>query len=560
MADGGKGWLQSLFTPLIKSAAERPKVTASLAPNGPAKGLLVDPMAVQRSGSGFYYRPTSLSYEALRAIAYNTPIVKAIIQTRIGQVQSFARRPKHDFDIGLRVRLKDPTAKMTAGAKKQAAFIEDFILQCGVPGRDRVVTDDNFRTFTAKVVRDMMVFDQGNWQNQYRRDGKPYAMIAMPALSMRVAERESEVNRDLQFGQTIEPTDLNAPRYVQIYQNTVIAEFTPREMAWLIRNPVTDLDHFGYGWSEIENMLPVIQALVWAEQYNRKFFSQGSVIKGLLNIKGDVPQRQLEQFRNEWHSLVSGIENAFRTPVVASKEGVEFLEMHSNNRDMEYAEWVNHCIREICAGFAIASDEIGISFGNVGQSKSMFENSAESKLKWSRDRGLRPLLNTYEDGLNSHIVQQIDPDFVLEFYGLDVEDEKDRLAMVKDYVSHVLTVDEGRKMLGREPLPDGSGAIILSPVWQQMKQLQDANKQQADGAAPDVGGGGPDAPPEFSPDDFGDPNADEPQAGGEGVDPAADQESGIVDEKGKQPAPDVQKSLNAAQPKRKTVRITTIEV
>lgn len=550
MADGGKGWVQGLFSSLVKSETGKDRAIApSLAPRAKAKGFLLDPLVMQQSSGGFYTR-TPMSYEALRLIAYNAPLIKAIIGTRISQVQAFARRPKHDFDLGIRVRPTDPNAKLTPATRKEADYITNFILQCGVPGRDRAVTGDNFRTFTAKVVRDSLIFDQLNWQNRFRRDGKPYEMVAMPAMTMRIKQLPEEVASELGTESVIRAVSPDEPRYVQIYQERVIAEFTPRELAWVVRNPVSDVDHFGYGWSEIENMIPIIQGLSWAEEYNRRFFSQGAAIKGLINIKGDITQRQLEQFRNEWHALVTGVNNAFRTPVVASKEGVDWLPMHSNNREMEFSEWMNYLIKQACSHYQIAPEEVNFQYGNAGAGKSMFENSQESKLKWSRDRGLRPLLNAFEDGLNANVVQQINPDFVMEFYGLDVEDEKDRLEMVSKYVTTVLTIDEGRKMINRDPLADGSGGIILSPVWMQAKTAASAGANQP----PAVGGAdAADDGMEFSPDDFADKTPAKPavsKASAQAVDKGAFQDDGAVE--GVQ---EVQKSRT-----RKVVRITTIEV
>lgn len=558
------GWLADLSGQLVKSQASAGRVKLELAPRANAKGQLIDPLIPTRTGTGFYYRPTALSYEALRAIAYSTPILKAIFSTRVTQAQMFAKRPLHDFDIGMRVKLRDPNAKMTPAARKQAAYIEDFILQCGVPGRDRVVTDDNFRTFTAKVIRDSMIFDQLNFQTQYRRDGKPYAMLAMPAMSMRLrempAEEEARANV-FASDQTIEPTNPDEPRYVQVYNSHVIADFTPRELAWGVRNPVTDIDHFGYGWSEIESLIPIIQAIVWAEAYNRKFFSQGSGVKGVLNIKGDLTSRALEQFRNDWHAMVVGVENAFRTPVLASKEGIEWLEMHSTNKEMEYSEWINYLIKVICSHYQIDPGEVKFFYGNTGQSSAMFENSQEAKLKSSKDNGLRPILYTYEDCLNSHVVQPIDPDFTMGFVGIDADDEKDKLENTKKYVSTIYTVDEGRALYGKPPLPNGEGKVILDPTWMQNRTQLLQQKAAAAGQGLNPGESfGDAAGGDFNPDDFGQDGEDKNGDGLTDEDPQTKVDAGADQDTGQVETAEVQKSLARRRRVKRVVRVTTIEV
>jgi HK97 family phage portal protein len=539
VADGG-GWIASAYKSLVKSES-RPSPGRSLvrdtAVGSMAKGYLLDPMAMQNSSGGFYQR-MPMSYEALRIIGTNAPLISAIVGTRISQIQSFARRPKHDFDIGLRVRMRDPNAKMTRAARAECEYITNFIMQCGVPGRDRAVMGDNFRQFTAKVIRDSLFFDQANWQVRFDKGGKPYEMIAMPAMQMRIKQLQKETDSVIESDATIDPIDPDDMRYVQIYQERKIAEFSRREMAWMVRNPTSDTDHFGYGVSEIETMIPLILSLAWAEEYNTRFFSQGASIKGLINIKGDISTRQLEQFRNEWHALVTGVSNAWRTPVLASKEGVDWLSMHANNREMEFSEWINYRIKQICGKFQIAPEEVNFQYGNIGQGKAMFENSAESKLKWSRDRGLRPLLTGYEDELNSSVVQQINADCVAEFVGLDIEDEKDRLGMIKDYVSTVLTVDECRKMLGRTPLPNGTGKIILNQIWMSAQKPAGEPAEGADFSASDFS----------SDDDAGDDEPDE-----------ADGESDKPDEDGEEKPAD-KDTAEVQKSRSKVVRITTIEV
>lgn len=73
---------------------------------------------------------------------------------------------------------------------------------------------------------------------------------------------------------------------------------------------------------------------------NTKFFTQGSAIKGLINIKGAIPDRQLRAFRRMWYSMVTGAHNAWKTPIVNADE-IQWLSMHSTNREMEYAQWMD---------------------------------------------------------------------------------------------------------------------------------------------------------------------------------------------------------------------------
>lgn len=471
----------------------------------PAKGTLVDVFNPFQVTHGYQARPSGLDYDALRKIAMSFPIIAAIIRTRVNQAAAFAKVPKDDFDLGFRVKPRDDKQKMTKAVKKVADEITEFVLCCGEPDEGRDYTNDSLQSLIRKAVRDSLIFDQINLQVVPRLDGTPYEVLAMPAHTMRLSwdprwNAAHPIADSAGFSQAsgsvyrqteIPKQDPNAPRYVQIYQNVPIADFTSYEMSWGVRNPRSDLEVGEYGYSELEELVGVLTQLASADSYNALLYLQGAMADGFLNFtEGNIPKDQIREFVRQWRIQVMGVENSHRMPVM-NAPGLEWVTMgRMSQKDMEFSKYYDHLIRIVCANFQIDPAEINFVYGNVGQSSSLAQGGPEDKIKTSRDRGLRPIMSLLAQLLTQYIVRRFNDDFTLEFTGINPETEMERIDKLVKKTQHIITVNEAREELGYEAREDGD--IILNQVWLQAKQGEQAAAQGAPGqegppAGPDEG-------------------------------------------------------------------------
>jgi hypothetical protein len=214
--------------------------------------------------------------------------------------------------------------------------------------------------------------------------------------------------------------------------------------------------------------------------------------------------------------MISGVENAWRSPVLNSDGDVQWVSMHTSNRDMEFSMWMDFLIKLISGVFQIDPMELGFKYGNSGQDKAMFETGNMAKLTASRDKGLRPLLEFVAEAITDYIIKPIDKDFVFEFIGLERHSKDDLAKLNQQRVKTTHTPNELRAEQDLEPLgdPDDPNNIynnILDPV---VGQSLATDKQMALAASMPVDGGGdgsedPDQPddgadtgPDFSEEDF----------------------------------------------------------
>ena len=258
------------------------------------------------------------------------------------------------------------------------------------------------------------------------------------------------------------------PSFVQIYQGNIKADFYPWELCFGIRNPSTSLHSIGYGISELEELVTTVTSMLWADEYNKRFFSQGSAPKGLLRVKGNVNEKQLQAFRQEWLSMISGVQQSWKTPIVDAD--IDWIDLQKNNRDMEYSAWSEYLIKLSCAIYAIDPNEIGFNISTTPGTKSLFESNNEGQLKHSKDKGLYPLLKFIQRKINKYIVSQIDPNYEFQFVGLNGMTIQEELDVEIKKLSNFQTVNEIRKKYSLEPVEGGD--LILNPTFAQQKMME----------------------------------------------------------------------------------------
>lgn len=438
------------------------------------RAMFHDPYSITDWG-GWRQRPSSLTYEIMRETASANGVISAIINHRTHQVAAFCRPQQGRYDKGYRVQLRDRRDKrkgMTPAEQKEAESIERMLETTGLLLPEEKPADrDSFKAFCKKAVRDVLTYDQWCWEKIRDQKGRPSRFVALPSETIRPAVADVEHMDPEQHRDRV--------AYVQVYENTVISEFGVDDLAWCIQNPRSDLRANGFGYSPIEMIIRLITAWLFGFEYNQKFFTQGSAIKGLLNIKGAIPDRQLKAFRRMWYTMISGVGNAWKTPILNSDE-IQWVSMHTSNRDMEFGAWIDYVTKLICAAYGIDPVEINFIFGSSAGSSLFDRRPNQAEVTESKDKGLAPLLDHIADHLNTHLIWELNPDFEFGFVGFDAQSEEaERKAKIEE-VKAFKTVNEIRAEMDEEPLPKELGDVILESNWLQWAQAKAAEDEGAE--------------------------------------------------------------------------------
>ena len=453
----------------------------------PTKAFFIDPLEFN-ANLGYKDKPYSLTYTTLKRMS-KTPIINAIIKTRKNQVAGFAEPQSDKYSTGFIVqkkRQKGDDTKMSKEEQKIANSITDFIMNCG--GQNSW-TDDDFDTFIRKIVDDSLTYDQMTFECIRNRRGKLERFIATDAATFRLADSAFMadytnpyikkngiwVNENLRIQNQAEMKNGYYPTYVQIYQNALASEFYPWELCFGVRNPSTSIYTNGYGCSELEELINIVTSMLWGDEYNRRFFSQGSAPKGLLRVKGNMNETALQQFKQQWQAMINGVMQSWRTPVVEAD--VDWIDLQKSNRDMEYSAWNEYLIKQACAVYCIDPTEIGWDISRSNGNTGLFEGSEAERMQNSKDKGLYPLLKFVQRKINKYIVEQINPDYEFLFIGMEGMTVDAELEMDIKKLNSFMTINEIRAKNNLPELEE-NGDIIENSIY---FQAHNASQQQAMG-------------------------------------------------------------------------------
>jgi len=470
---------------------------SNVAPTRAPRARFHDPLALMYA-TGYKDRRFSVSFDTLRRVSYQLALIGAIINTRVSQVAAFAQPYRENKQVGFAINYKDDLYIPSDEERAALRELEMMVLQCGFEqnpysGYPR----DDFEIFLRKIVRDSLTFDQAAFEVIPDRQGRPSEFRAVDASTIRLAAT-FEGKQESQKGTF--PSRMFTPKWhklygdnfaldkssvftVQVLHGKIENVFTEYDMAFCIRNPRTDIWVNGYGFAEIEMCLNTVLGMLWGEEYNRRFFQQGAAPKGILNIKGDnISPEELESFRRMWYAQVSGVENAWRTPVIQA-DGMEYQNLQSTNKEMEFQKWIEYLLKIAASVFGIDPAELNFDIAGGGAGRQpMFEAKHEWKIKHSKDKGLRPLLKSVAKWITKYVINPLDSRLYLDFVGLDELTEQDRLEIQTKKVQHTKTVNEVRAENGDPPVPGGD--IILNQTFMQAWQAEQDKKSLEDTLAP----------------------------------------------------------------------------
>lgn len=452
-----------------------------ITPNsGRIQSVFFDPNDLSGNGKGFKDSKGILSFEVLRRMG-NIHIIRSIVNTRIEQIQNFLHFSEDDQKEGFTIRkktslFKEEKKEILSAEKKKIEEIVEFLMNSGF--NEKWDNIDDFQTFVRKIAFDSLTLDQLAFEVVRDKGWNIKKYRAVDASLIRfldsVDPKQRERLEDYRFKGYL-------PRFCMTWDEQILINPTtkepilyyPWELGFGIRNKSSDIRKNGYGTSELEILVELITGVLWSIQYNMNNFSIGSTPKGFINIKNaNISDSNLNEFRQAWSQMMTGVRNAKRTPVINGID-LKWIDLDKSNREMEYQEWAQFLVIMVCSVYRIDPSELGFSFKN--QAQLFGQDGQKARLQHSREKGLKPILIFLENIITKYIVSEIDEDYEFVFTGIEVEDEETQVNLDKTKLESgmVSMQDIFKKYSGREFDPDKD--IILNQVYQ---QAQSSKQQQ----------------------------------------------------------------------------------
>ncbi|CAB4124935.1 Bacteriophage/Gene transfer agent portal protein [uncultured Caudovirales phage] len=398
------------------------------------KAIITDPFFAQQSSQTLYRnKVTRLSNRTLKDVSLRDWLVSAIIQNRTDTLIRFSRPQLKKFDMGFRIVKRDEHEDYTDADKQEINNLQAFIYNCGrledTPADDKML----FGEFIKLVVRDALTFGHIGVEKIKTRKGSLHRFRPVPAENLYIINRnmsKEQVENNMEAVKNLtKPVSNNDPlnsqqvsehpidyyKYIQVaFDQRPLAVFGDEDLVFKLFSPQNFADSNGYAYSPLEMAILNITSHMNTETYNSNFFTHGQAAKGVLHLKGTVTQSQLTAFRRQFYNLINGAQNAWRTPIVAGLDDVQWVPMAGGSKEMEYLNYNMHLMRAICTQFQIDPLELGLDLLVTG-GKAMNQQGGESKIEFSRERGLYPILMFLEDLINRDIMPAIDPAFSTKY-------------------------------------------------------------------------------------------------------------------------------------------------
>jgi len=459
---------------LFKAEVEVPGIDEVRGPGGP---MVADPFVWALSSAAYREKPSRVGYETLRYLCHRDSILSAIFFTRIGQLMPFSR-PNLDEDSematgranGFRVRLKKGAGERQDATKQREEAMTKFIQNCSredVPHREK--HERGFASFLKKFVRDRLELDQPCGFIELDRIGSPRQFYAIDGATVRV----------------VDPAKSQEYDYVQVYQGKVVTRFRDEEFMFCPENITTAMKQNGYGESEAEIAMRMVQAHLGIDETNSRQFQPGSMPKGMLTLTGaDINEQQLRSLEARYKAQVATFRGKHKLPLLPISRGgrIDFIHFPQAT-DIEFGAFLDYIVNLCSALYRI--DPVEINFpnrsGGIGGGGNMINSAPEAtRLTASRDKGLRTLVDFIEDCMNQELMPVLDPqgEFEFQFTGFDRQSESDRMTLDREKSSVYMTINEVREAHGMEPIEHGD--IIRDPSFMQEKQGA-MGEQGADG-------------------------------------------------------------------------------
>lgn len=469
----------------------------------------------QLSIQGDYWeRPSAMGFDSLRMMVDQTPILNAVVLTRMRQVQRFCRVAEKNTDApGFEIRHMDRNHQLTESETNSIQLLNRFFMNCGWEFRPRArkaLRRDSFAQFMAKAVRDTLTLDSVGIETEWKRD-KHLGLDGFYLVdggTIRLCTEEGYRGDDEIFA-------------LQVVQGRVSTAYTYEDLIYEARNPRSDVRVCGYGLPETELLIRVVTGFLNAMTYNIKGFDQNAIPKGMLHLTGNYTPEDLNAFKRYWNSMVKGVNNQWSLPVMVSKDQeskASFERFGVDYNEMYFSKWMTFLTSIICAIYGMSPSEINFDSFTGGNTSALSGSDTAEKLAASKDSGLRPILSYFENLFTDYVVSEFSDKYAFRWTGLDPQDQQQKFEMRK----MVLTVNEARAEEGYEAMEGPLGDAPLNPslmgAWTQMQQQQQPQDFGQPGEQPggdpeaEDAGEGSDTVQQDQPEDENDPQGAEQDA------------------------------------------------
>jgi hypothetical protein len=421
--------------------------------------------------------------EVLEKMAREHVGPQLIISNRVDQVLKYSELSTHPWRPGWKVVPRDPEEIPDAKTKRDIREAESFILNSGIgedfedPRRRDQIFHTDFTRFLAELVRNTLTFDGiAIWTDMEEGTVHNYALL--PAQNIRLLARPDKPITVMNQGEldftgthTTGTEDARSHQFTMDHfavavdeSGNIVNKFTRNDLIWYTRNPRVDASIAGYGLPEMEAALTLVTGFTNAINFNADIFDKNSIPKGILALKGNFTQRQLDALGRVWDNLQRGARTDWTLPAIQISEGgsIEVISLEAlRSESAYYAHLVNLFMGALATIYRFPPHKLGYKIS--GTERDPRPDIAKSMMD-EDDTGLPIILTHIENIFNTYLLG-LWPHLKLVFTGKSPKEDS-RLYEAKTLS---MTWGEKRQAVGLRPLAE----TVTSSAAKEMAELLD---------------------------------------------------------------------------------------
>lgn len=336
-------------------------------------------------------KPGQVDYETLRRISFSVYMARICINSL---------KEKITKTKWLIQPIDQTKRKNAANTDKRIKEVEELFKH---PNQN----NETFRTLLDKMLEDLLVLDAVSIEKTRYPNGELAELHFVDSATIRPVYDEHG-NQDILIPLLTKEEGLDPlpVSYLQILNNSayggpesgdIIAAWPKKDFIYFHMHPQGSMDGFGYGLSPLEGVLSVVSNLLNSDNFNSTYFEEGAFPPVILNIVGQMNQRDMEAFKEYFYQELSG--NFHRPALLASQQKSEVINLKEfTNRDMQFMEYTLWLAKMLCAAYGMSPEDVGIT-DTTGS-----KNVSEVQQDISQSKGYGSILDLLKQIFNQEII------------------------------------------------------------------------------------------------------------------------------------------------------------
>ena len=363
-------------------------------------------------------RPYSpVSFATLRQLADGWDLLRLVIETRKDQVSRMAWA----------IKPRGASSKPDGRCAAIAAFLAR---PDGIHG---------WADWLRLLLEEVLVIDAAALYCRRTRAGRLSALLPIDGATIKpVIDAWGRTPQpDTVDGKIVWPT-----AYQQVLKGFPAVDYTTRDLIYRPRNVRVNR---AYGFSPVEQVMTTVNIALRRQLFLLEYFTEGNIPDSLIGVPEGWTPDQIASYQKYWDAYFSGESGRRRrAKFVPGAAAHSFVQTKEPELKSAFDDWL---ARLVCFAFSISPQAL------VSQ---MNRATAEVQKTLAEEEGLAPLLAGVKALVDDVIALELDgPDLEFAWTPTETIDPVQQEQMLSSYTSRgILTLNEARAALGREPLAD----------------------------------------------------------------------------------------------------------